>query len=386
VSTLSKAARQARRGGKAITGALLEGLVRLAAARAPHAPEPPSDPRSIFVLRNNDLGDLLVTTPLFAALRRRFPSAVIAAGVGDWGRPVLDHNPHVSEVLPVNAPWFNKYSGARGGALRYLRRSPEPPALARRHFAVGIDVLGSAWGALLLLEAGIPYRMGVRGYAGGHSAAQANVEFDPMLHVGCAALRFAELLGASDLPPCRPQIFLAEAEREIGERLWGSVEPFGRRQPRLLVAPGGGLAAKCWPGSSFAALVQALARPDGPPVLVVGGPREEELAATVAGASPAARCLPAVPSLREVFALAAAADIVICNSSMLLHAAAAFERPTLVLLGESFPSASQHQAQWGYPGRCRSLGKEPGLRARIPTPDEALAAVREEIEACAACR
>jgi ADP-heptose:LPS heptosyltransferase len=394
VITPAGAAREVRRRAQAVAGAGREGLVRLAAARARSSREsPPSDPRSIFVLRNNDIGDLLVVTPLFAALRSRFPGAAIAAGVGDWGRPVLSHNPHVSEVLPVNAPWFNKYSGRRG-ALRYLWRSPETRALAERHFEVGIDVLGSAWGALLLLEAGIPYRMGVHGYAGGHSAAQAVVEFDPALHVGRAALRFAELLGASDLPPCRPQIFLTAAERENGERSWRAVEPAGRRRPRLLVGPGGGLAAKCWPASSFAILVGALAQPDGrvgrlaqpvgPAVLVVGGPREQDLVSTVAAGSPAAGRLPAVPSLREVFALAAAADVVICNSSMLLHAAAAFERATVVLLGESFPSASRHQAQWGYPERCRSLGKEPGLKTGIASPDEALAAVKEEIGAFSA--
>jgi heptosyltransferase-2 len=80
-----------------------------------------------------------------------------------------------------------------------------------------------------------------------------------------------------------------------------------------------------------------------------------------------------------VFALAASADLVVCNSSMLLHAAAAFGKPAVVTLGPSFPSARQHQAQWGYPGLSRSLGKEPGERKEICSPDEALEALREEL-------
>jgi hypothetical protein len=56
--------------------------------------------------------------------------------------------------------------------------------------------------------------------------------------------------------------------------------------------------------------------------------------------------------------------------------------PTLVLLGPSFPSARQHQAQWGYPGICRSLGKEAGERESLYTPAEILAILREEIRAC----
>jgi ADP-heptose:LPS heptosyltransferase len=387
LTAVVRAGRAARSGVRWTTGALLEGVVRCAAAGGTGKTPPPADPPSIFVLRNNDIGDLLVITPMFEALRRRFPRAILAAGVGDWSRDVLLHNPHVTEILPVNAPWFNKYSRRNGasGPLVYLCRSPELPALAVRRFAVGVDVLGSSWGALLLLKAGIPYRMGIRGYAGGHSAAQATVDYDPSLHVGRTALRFAELLGARDLPPCRPQIFLDPAERELGEHLWNANEPPGRRRPRVLVGPGGGLAAKCWPAASFAALVSSLAGTGEPTVLVVGGPREEELVASVAGASPAARHLPRAPTLRAVFALAAAADLVICNSSMLLHAAAAFARPTLVLLGAGVASARDHQLQWGYPGVCRSLGKEPGRRSNVYTPEEALAVVRAAMADNAPC-
>ena len=53
---------------------LFEVVVGAAKTFAPHASEPPSTPRKIFVLRNNDIGDLLVITPIFDALRRKFPS------------------------------------------------------------------------------------------------------------------------------------------------------------------------------------------------------------------------------------------------------------------------------------------------------------------------
>jgi ADP-heptose:LPS heptosyltransferase len=365
--------RLSRRTGRRIAAGALEGAVRAAAALSPTAPARPREPRSIFVLRNNDIGDLLAVTPLFEALRRRFPEARITAGVGGWNLDVLRGNPHLSEVLPVNAPWFNKYQAAAGpwGRLAYLRSSPEVRQIAERRFEVGIDVLGSAWGSLLLLRAGIPYRLGVRGYAGGHSAAQAAVRFDPGEHVGRAALRFAELLGATDLPPVRPQIFLSPAEREAGERWWGAA---GR--PRVVIAPGGGVVARRWPAGSFAAVAAGLPATS---LLVLGGPGEEELVARISAAAPDARAFPEPPGLREVFALIAAADLVIANSSMPMHVAAAFGKPVVVTLGESFPSARQHQAQWGHPGLSRSLGREPGERSSVYTPAETLDVIRDEI-------
>ncbi|HET9210249.1 MAG TPA: glycosyltransferase family 9 protein [Thermoanaerobaculia bacterium] len=363
-----------RRAGRTVASAGMEGIVRLAARPAPTLAGPPREPGSIFVLRNNDIGDLLVVTPLFDALRRRFPDAQIAAGVGDWSRDVLRGNPHLSEVLPANAPWHNKYQDRTGplARLAYVLYSPEVRAIAERRFEIGIDVLGSAWGALLLLRARIPYRLGVRGYAGGHSAAQATVGFDPREQVGRSALRFAELLGASDLPPVRPQIFLTPEEKESAERWWAAAA--GR--PRVVIAPGGGLAAKRWPAEHFAAVAAGL---PGASILALGGLREEALVAEVLAAAPRTRAFPEPPRLREVFSLVAAADLVVTSSSMALHVAAAFGKRTIVPLGEAFSSAVQHQAQWGYPGLSRSFGKEPGQRASVYTPAEILAAVREEI-------
>jgi ADP-heptose:LPS heptosyltransferase len=359
----------------------LEWIVRLAVLRAPSQLEPPREPSSIFVLRNNDIGDLLVVTPLFEALRRRFPTAHIAAGIGDWNRAVLRGNPHLSEVLPVNAPWFNKYQRGQGtwDRFAYLQRSPEVRELAARRFDIGIDVLGSAWGSLLLLRAGIPWRLGVNGYAGGQAGVQAAVPFDPQVHVGRAALRFAEILGATKLPDIRPQIFLEADEQAQAELAWATAEGRGGKKRRVVVGPSGGLPEKCWPMASYAELV---ARMEGDlSILILGGLREEGKVAQVAAGSPCAWHLSEMPTLRQVFALLAAADLVLCNSSMLLHTAAAFAKPTLVLLGESFDSARQHQAQWGYPGISRSFGKEPQEREGLYSPSEILTILREDFGA-----
>src|ERR1700692_660894 len=68
----------------------------------------PANPSSIFVLRNNDIGDLLIITPLFEALKRLFPKAQIVAGIGRWNNDVLRNNPWVDQIVPIEAPWHNK--------------------------------------------------------------------------------------------------------------------------------------------------------------------------------------------------------------------------------------------------------------------------------------
>jgi ADP-heptose:LPS heptosyltransferase len=58
-----------------------------------------ADAQSFLVIRRDNIGDVVCTTPLITALRCRFPDAWIGALVNDYAAPVLDHNPDVSAVL-----------------------------------------------------------------------------------------------------------------------------------------------------------------------------------------------------------------------------------------------------------------------------------------------
>ncbi len=351
-----------------------EAALCIASRWQPAAPQICS-PARILVFRNNDLGDVLVVTPLLQALRELFPVAELVVAVGHWAVPCLANNPYISEVVVADAPWFNRLDHSRGGAkaLLWLLSSREVRQLRARRFDLGIDVLGSTWGAWLLLLAGIQERFGTRGYATGSRGYTRSVVYDPALHVGRAALRFAELLGASKLPESRPQIFLSAGEREAAEALWLQMPGAGQgRRTRVAIGPGTGVAARSWPATSFQALVTHLAADKRLAIAVIGGPEEDErkLVGRVAGGHPTVQPFPGSLSLRETFALVAAADLVVCNSSVLMHVAAAFHRPTVVVLGESFPSVEEHHAQWGYDQGCFSLGREVSRGQPIASPRE----------------
>jgi len=324
------------------------------------------------VLRNNDVGDVLLATPLLSALRRLFPAARIGVGVGHWSAPVLFGNPNIDEVLAVSAPWFNRYAPDAGilGRIAYILRSPEISTVRAQAFEIGIDVLGSGWGSLFLIRSGIPWRLGVRGYAGGHTGASLTIPYRPDVHVARFGLGFAETLGARWLPDPRPQVFLAPDERDAAEKLWGS-----RSGPRVLLAPGGGLPQKCWPMVRYADLATALAA-HGIASAVLLGPKERGAKEAFPRTSRHFVDL----GLRQAFAAVAAADCVVTSPSMVLHAAAAFERPCLVLLGPAWSSTLAHDRQWGYPGLSATLGPEPGQRGIADGP-EALKGTLRLIEA-----
>ena len=53
----------------------------------------------IIVIRRDNIGDLVCTTPLFRTLRRHYPEARIVALVNDYNAPVLDRNTDIDEVF-----------------------------------------------------------------------------------------------------------------------------------------------------------------------------------------------------------------------------------------------------------------------------------------------
>lgn len=333
-----------------------------------------SPPEAVFVLRNNDLGDVLAMTPLLTALRASLPAVRIEVGVGPWAASLLDRHPGVDQVHLVPAPWFNKFTrtGVRR-ARRFVRQSGVPEMLRARGFDVGIDPLGSAWGAALLARAGVPRRLGTLGYAGGERGFLDGIRFDPDENVARRCQRFAELLGARDLPEARPSISLAREETDAAERLWRELPSVRTASRRLVVAPGSGLEEKSWPASRFRRLVELLAARSDVAVAVVAGPAEVEIAAQVAAdrqISLAGRL-----DLRSTCAVLARSDLVIANSSFAFHAAVAVGRPAIAVLGPAFRSARHHQRQWGYEGWTTTLGPERNEGRGLASPEEVFAEV-----------
>ena len=53
----------------------------------------------ILIIRRDNIGDLICTTPLLHAARRQFPEAYIAVLASSYNVAVLDRNPDVDDVF-----------------------------------------------------------------------------------------------------------------------------------------------------------------------------------------------------------------------------------------------------------------------------------------------
>lgn len=71
------------------------------------------EPKRILIIRRDNIGDLLCTTPAIRALRRRFPQAEISVLANSYNAPVLAGNPDIDHTFS-----YTKAKHAKRGKLR----------------------------------------------------------------------------------------------------------------------------------------------------------------------------------------------------------------------------------------------------------------------------
>ena len=140
--------------------ALLRAFAGLSSPLRPKgAPALPAAPR-ILLIRPDHIGDLLFATPALRVLRKAFPDAHLACMIGPWGKAVLEHNPHLDQIIVCEFPALTRKPKA---SLLAPYRTLQTWAVRLRSLRFDMAVVlrfDHWWGALLTYLAGIPRRVG----------------------------------------------------------------------------------------------------------------------------------------------------------------------------------------------------------------------------------
>ena len=270
-------------------------------------------PGRILVVQTAFLGDTVFTSALVAGLSEKFPQASIELCVSPRGRDVAEAMPKVARVHV-----FDKRGKDRGlGGLRRVARG-------LRGFDLAVLPHRSVRSAALAFLARVPVRLGFAGAPGSLLyTARAPDLGDTFLE---REAQLARALGAESGPMKLVPQQLSSARALLA----------GRSGAALCV--GSEWATKIWPPERLGELAGLLAQRGFLPVLL-GGPREKELAARVASRA-GVPCLDTTGnSVAEALALLSLSRICIGGDTGLVHAARALGVPTVALFGPTSPEA-----------------------------------------------
>ncbi len=296
--------------------------------------------RNILVVRLDNLGDLLMTTPAIAALGHGAPGARITLLGSRSGAAALPHIPVLDDVIVYDAPW-SKGAGAARGVLADREMVDE---LARRSFDAAVIFTvctqSALPAALMCRLAGIPLRLA-------HSRENP---YDLLTHwvqdteVPATGMRH-EVKRQLDL--VRSVGFHADDERMQFRYPAADVLTMRRKfvqaggdllRPYVVVHPGATAASRRYPAERFGVAAQAIVDETGCQVVFTGGPDEADAIAQAQSRMDG----PGVPltgqlSLGELAALIAGAQVIVCNNSGPVHIAAAVGTPVAVLYALTNP-------------------------------------------------
>ncbi len=304
------------------------------------APLPPAEEiRKILLVKLWAIGEYVMATPAFDALRPLFPQAEITLLTGVAAAPLAAAAPFFDRVWTVPEQIFVERK------LRRLRRLKQK--LAAENFDLAV-VFHHAWEfSAFAAWTGTPNRIGFdRGGDGfAHTVKVPHIE---TRHRVEEYFDLARACGAAGAPGTLSVFVSEEAQAEAEHFL--AEAPFGESPP-LLIAPGGGvnpktkMEAKRWPADRYVELVNLLKSDYG--IALVGGPSDASLNADVAAVT-GVTDLTGKTSLPALYLLFREARAFIGNDSAPMHLAAAAAAPTVAFFGPTDPEVNG-------PWRTRSL-------------------------------
>lgn len=303
---------------------LISALVRPFRGKAETAVK---NPHTVAVANfTTNIGDMIMTTPVFHAIKTAYPECrVVVIGAGK-SRDVLAGNSDVDEYIQAKDVWsaLGKLSALKPDLGIAMNPSPHEIALLYLSGAKGVSVflheafLSRAFRALSSLVLNVPYKPGV------YVPAQYLKLLEPL---GIKATDTRKYLSVSD-----------EAVSKVKEDLKkAGVNP---DVPFAVFAPGAGQTYREWETARFAEVARYARDAYGAGIVVAGGPGDKKLAKHFIGAlNNSSSSIPVFDgtsqTIEELKALISLAHVVVSNDSGIAYIAEAFEVPAVIVVGIS---------------------------------------------------
>jgi len=301
----------------------------------------------ILLVRPRLIGDVLLTTPVIRAIRRRFPDAELVYLVEAHAAPVVSANSHLSETVVIRH---------RRGVRRLLEDLTLALRLRARRFDVAIDMHGGSRSGWLTFATGARMRVGydVSGRSWMYTHRVARPRGYAPRHSVLSMWDLARVIDASWDEPLTPggdrlEMPVTKAAAAVVARRLDDMGVTAADEIVVMHAAAGNEFRR-WPQASFGAVARSLAQTRRRVVLVVGSNQD---AATIDRivrlaqpdrAAPAGR-IHAAPGwpLDELRALMDRSALFVGGDSGPMHIAAASNVPIVAIFGPTLPV---HWAPW----------------------------------------
>ncbi len=302
--------------------------------------------RQLLVIRLDNLGDVLVTTPAIHAVKASLTSVKLTLLTSSIGAQVARLNPDVDDVIVYEAPWMDPWHRLPQNS----KREQQMIAMMKERQFDGAIIFtsyhqSSLPAAYLCYLADIPLRLAASIDGPGSLLTTRHKHPERMMH---EVERGLDLVNAIGLTTNNLDLVLKVpfmARENIYEFL--SVQNVDPRRPLLVIHPGCSMPARTYPWDMYARVIDLLVECLDATIVVTGARDERTLVEQVLGKvqehnrKAIFACAGILP-FPEFCAMIEAADLVITNNTGPMHISAAVKTPVVALFALTNPPE-----QWG---------------------------------------
>ena len=288
----------------------------------------PIDWRNTLIVQTSFLGDTVLTLPLIAEVRRRFPIERLTVLCLPAGRELLQDHPAIDAIITFDKK--GEHRGWRG--VRQLAAR-----IRKNGFSVALTPHKSLRTAILLYLARVPLRIGFRESRGWFLFHQ-RARRDPRRHDVERNLSVLQSVGVA------PEQCVRELELPVSAAIQSAVDEklsalgVDGRRPMIGLHPGSVWPTKRWSAAGFAALISLLQKRHGSQAVLFGGTEDAAVVEAVQRqCSDPPLSLVGRIGLRELGAAIGRCRVFVTNDSGPMHIAVARRVPTVAIFCATTP-------------------------------------------------
>ena len=260
--------------------------------------------KKILVITLSNIGDVVLTTAVFNALRKNFPASTVDVIVGARAAPIFTKDPRIHKVMSYDK------------SLSLSEKAKFILSLRSERYDLVVDLRNTLMPFLLRPR----YKTSILSNAKNASAYKKEIHLSRLTRLGI------DVRGADF------DIWIDKADEDYaGELLRAKADGF------IVLAPGARSDTKRWGEECFSELARMLLG-GGARVVLVGDLSDKKIADGIAARTSADILnLCAKTTLTQLAAVLKRATLVISNDSAVMHVAAAVGTPTIAIFGPTAP-------------------------------------------------
>ncbi|HXW68844.1 MAG TPA: putative lipopolysaccharide heptosyltransferase III [Dissulfurispiraceae bacterium] len=296
----------------------------------------------ILVIKLRHIGDVLLTVPLFRALKQTFPLASTTALVNAGTEEVLKGSAYIDEILV-----YDRAIKMLPALRRYKREADFLVQVRKKAFDMTVDLTGGDRAALLSFLSGARYRTGwesEKGFPGKKYLYTHLSKPDVGKHIVLQNMDAVRPFGI-DAKDLSIDFYIPDEDRIYIRKLLGMQEQ--KSGTVVQVHPTSRWLFKCWNNRSMAEIIRWLLD-RGMRVAVTSSPMQQEIEKTrgllsLVGPHQGLVDLCGATTIKQLAALSEIADLFFGVDSAPMHIAASVGTPVVALFG---PSGAFNWGPW----------------------------------------